>query len=677
MRRRIFLAIGGALLVMLIIITFSSRALLQGSYANLEKQYIARDVDRVLGDIQGNAASLGRTVEDYAAWTEMYQFVQHPSTAFSDANFTEQSAANIRIDVVLVLDNMGRLVFGRHFGSGAARADLEAGLSRWIVDHPHGLRISARDGHSEGLVSLPQGLLLAASRPIMDDLRTQPVKGTLVMGRLFDTEAVGQVARHVLVSMEAFRLGGSPLPDSVARAQEKLGPGSDRFLDTSDPQMVSMYAALHDVEGAAVAVLQVDAPRDIQEQGRRTLQFLFIWLLVIGVAFCGVVMLTIELSVLSRLMHLGRSLLAIGTSGDSTKRIRIGGKDQIAYIGAAINGMLDAQARSTEELRAIERRNEAFLDAVPDAIFRVTRDGTILDARSPRRLPLLEASDDLVGKDQEMILPLYSFLSPGLFDKSITATERALDTGEAQRMAFHVDTDTGRRWFEERFVASSDKEVMVLVREVTDLRQAEEARRKEILLKEIHHRVKNNLQVISSLLALQAGATEDAATRGLLYESRNRVHSMALIHEKLYQSGDERGISFSGYVRDLAAHLRHSYAGNSESVTMDIDVPEITLDVDVLVPCGLIINELLSNALKYAFPGGRAGTILLRMRREPAGTLALTVGDDGIGLPQTVDTASPHTLGLRIVNSLVAQLHGSLTVERAPGASFTITFPAA
>jgi two-component sensor histidine kinase len=312
---------------------------------------------------------------------------------------------------------------------------------------------------------------------------------------------------------------------------------------------------------------------------------------------------------------------------------------------------------------------------VPDAIFRVTREGTILDARSPRRLPLLETSEDLVGKDQEMILPMYSFLSPDLFDKSIAATEAALDRGEAQRMVFHVDTDTGRRWFEERFVASSDSEVMVLVREVTDLRLAEDARRKVVLLKEIHHRVKNNLQVISSLLALQAAATEDKATRGLLQESRNRVHSMALIHEKLYQSTDERGITFSTYVRDLAAHLRHSYAGNSESVTMDIDVEEITLDMDVLVPCGLIINELLSNALKYAFPDGRRGTISIRMRRQETGNLLLSIADDGIGFPAGIDYRRPGSLGLRIVNILVDQLRGSLSLASGPGSVFTINFP--
>jgi two-component sensor histidine kinase len=166
----------------------------------------------------------------------------------------------------------------------------------------------------------------------------------------------------------------------------------------------------------------------------------------------------------------------------------------------------------------------------------------------------------------------------------------------------------------------------------------------------------------------------DEKTRAMLNESRDRVRSMALIHEKLYQSEDERGISFSGYVRDLAAHLRHSYAGNSEAIAVGIDMEDVSLDMDASVPCGLIINELLSNALKYAFPGGRRGNIAIRLRRAGAGTLDLTIGDDGIGLPQGIDVRNPATLGLRIVNILVEQLRGTLMVNPGPGTSFTISF---
>jgi two-component sensor histidine kinase len=150
---------------------------------------------------------------------------------------------------------------------------------------------------------------------------------------------------------------------------------------------------------------------------------------------------------------------------------------------------------------------------------------------------------------------------------------------------------------------------------------------------------------------------------------------MALIHEKLYQEGDQRGISFAGYVRDLAAHLRHSYAGKSEAVTLAIDVEEVPMDMDLCVPCGLIINELLSNALKYAFPDGRRGTISIRMRRQETGNLLLSIADDGIGFPAGIDYRRPGSLGLRIVNILVDQLRGSLSLASGPGSVFTINFP--
>ncbi|MFI5368940.1 MAG: sensor histidine kinase, partial [Spirochaetia bacterium] len=233
----------------------------------------------------------------------------------------------------------------------------------------------------------------------------------------------------------------------------------------------------------------------------------------------------------------------------------------------------------------------------------------------------------------------------------------------------------GRRHFEERFVASGENEAIVLVRDVTAQKKAEEIRGQEVLLKEIHHRVKNNLQVISSLLALQAGSTDDEKTRALLTESRDRVRSMALIHEKLYPSGDAQGISFAGYVKDLAAHLRHSYAGNSGSVELGTDVEEMTLSMDVSVPCGLIINELLSNSLKYAFPGGRKGTISVSLHRVEGHRVTLTISDDGIGFPRQIDIRNPSTLGLRIVSILVEQLKGTLTKNTGPGTSFTISFP--
>jgi two-component sensor histidine kinase/sensor domain CHASE-containing protein len=674
MRKRILLAIGGTFLVMLAIMAFASRSILTHSYAELERRYMERDVQRVTSEIAEQTAALCVSVIDYAVWDETYDFIRHPDPGYAKTNFTDDVGENLGIDAVIATDANRLIVFRQSFRAGTA-GGIADGLARWMSAHAGFARFSTGAERAQGLVVLPEGEILeVAASPILDSLGEKPVAGSLVMARLLDAAAIQKLSTELILSVRMSALAHPSFTEETMRIVDRVTAETPIVLDIKQNDTVSGYTILPNVENAPAVIVRVDSPRDISSQGAATMRYYFFWLLFIGLGFAAAVLVTIERSVLSRLMFLGKSVLAIGTGGGSARRIAIKGKDQIAYIGAAINGLMDAQASATEELRASERRNAAFLDAVPDVIFRVTRDGTILDARSPTRLPLLETANDLVGKDSEQILPLYSFISPELFDKAFGAVGLTLDTGEPQSLVFHVDTETGRRYYEDRFVASGENEVIVLVREVTDIEKAEEARRQELLLKEIHHRVKNNLQVISSLLALQANATKDEDARALLAESRDRVRSMALIHEKLYQSDDKRGMSFASYVRDLVAHLRHSYTGNSDAITSVLDVEDVMLDMDVSVPCGLLINELLSNALKHAFPGGRTGTVTVRLHPAEQGMLALTVSDDGVGMPD--ESGSPSTLGLRIVEQLVRQLKGTLAVGRDHGTTFTITFPA-
>ena len=674
MRRRIFLVIGGTLVVMVLIIVAVTRWVLLDSFARLEARYLKTDLERVSNAIEGSLSSLSRPDDDWAAIDDSYNFMQTRSPVYVAANITDDIFENLRLNVLLLLDTQGRPVFGRAVDFAASRTgDIPGSLMNWLTTHPDFWRFTATDAHAQGIILLPEGPLLAVSRPVIRSLRQGPVRGALVMGRYLDNRETERLADRLRISLAVVTLNGSAEGEKAARA---LPPGAPPFIDTSNEDMVSAYMIVRDVDGAPAVALRVDEPRDIHQQGELTVRYFIAWILFVGIVFGTVVLVFIERRILSRLFRLSAGVLAVGTGGESSRRVPAGGKDQIAYLGAAINGMLDALGRSTEDLRASERRNEAFLDAVPDVIFRITREGTILDARSPEKLPLIEAANDLVGRDSEQILALYSFISPEHFNRSLAATKAALDTDTPQFLEYHVDAEGGRRHYEERFVTAGAEEVIVLVRDVTAVKKAEEARDKEVLLKEIHHRVKNNLQVISSLLALQAGSTADEKTRAMLNESRDRIRSMALIHEKLYQSEDQRGISFSGYVRDLAAHLRHSYAGNSEAVVVGIDMEDVSLDMDASVPCGLIINELLSNALKYAFPGGRPGNISIRLRRASTDSLDLTIGDDGIGLPQGIDVRNPTTLGLRIVNILVEQLRGTLMVNPGPGTSFTISFQA-
>ncbi|MFA6111065.1 MAG: histidine kinase dimerization/phosphoacceptor domain -containing protein [Candidatus Latescibacterota bacterium] len=197
---------------------------------------------------------------------------------------------------------------------------------------------------------------------------------------------------------------------------------------------------------------------------------------------------------------------------------------------------------------------------------------------------------------------------------------------------------------------------------------------KEVLLKEIHHRVKNNLQVISSLLDLQAGHTHDPRVIEMFRDSQNRVSSMGLIHERLYQADDLARVDFSEYIRGLVNNLFYSYSADAAAIALEIHVAQVVLDVDRGIPCGLIINELVSNSLKYAFPSGRQGCLQVHMRHQ-GDSLVLVVADDGVGIPEEIDLEHTTSLGLRLVGTLVRQLKGSLTMNRKEGTRFTIEFP--
>ncbi len=197
---------------------------------------------------------------------------------------------------------------------------------------------------------------------------------------------------------------------------------------------------------------------------------------------------------------------------------------------------------------------------------------------------------------------------------------------------------------------------------------------KEVLLKEIHHRVKNNLQVLSSMLRLQAGYIKDPQALELFEESQNRVRTMALIHEKLYQSQDLARIDFADYLRNLTNHLVRSYNGPKE-VALKVDVGEVHLTVETGIPCGLIVNELVSNALKHAFPGDRSGQIIVSLQRCD-GTYVLSVKDDGVGFPKDVDFRNTPSLGLQLVNTLATQLDGTVAlIANGAGTEFRIEFP--
>jgi PAS domain S-box-containing protein len=220
---------------------------------------------------------------------------------------------------------------------------------------------------------------------------------------------------------------------------------------------------------------------------------------------------------------------------------------------------------------------------------------------------------------------------------------------------------------------------IVTLRDITDRKLSEDKiksslKEKEVLLREIHHRVKNNLQIISSLLSLQSSYLKDEKAMDAFRESQNRVKSIAMIHEKLYQSTDLEKIDFEEYIHSLITRLFHSYNVNKDQIQSILEIDNVTLNINTAIPCGLIINELVSNSLKHAFPDGREGKINIALNSDNGRNFELTISDDGVGFPKDVDFQNTETLGLQLVNTLVRQLEGSIELENSKGTAFKINF---
>lgn len=199
---------------------------------------------------------------------------------------------------------------------------------------------------------------------------------------------------------------------------------------------------------------------------------------------------------------------------------------------------------------------------------------------------------------------------------------------------------------------------------------------KETLLKEVHHRVKNNLQTVSSLLSLQSRAVSDAKIEGIIKSSQHRVVSMSMVHEMLYKRDDYSSkIELKPYVQELCEYLVRSVKGNENKVSTDLDVGDYKLSIDTVIPLGLIINETITNALKYGIPDDNPGTIKIHLAKKGANTYEMYLGDDGIGFPEDVSPKNTKSLGLKLIHNLARQLRGTVVRDsKTKGTYYQINF---
>jgi len=331
--------------------------------------------------------------------------------------------------------------------------------------------------------------------------------------------------------------------------------------------------------------------------------------------------------------------------------------------------------RTEEELQA----REAYLDQ----LFESAQEAIVMADNKGRALRINQEFTGLFGYTQEEAVGkvLDELIAPKKLQKSATLITEKVTKGE--RTAFEaIRCRRDGQMIAVSVLASpiviGGKQVGTygIYRNITERKKAEEQikaslKEKEILLQEVHHRVKNNMQIISSLLNLQSRHVKDEESLGLFKSSQNRVKSMALIHERLYQSKDFSRIDVADYVQNLTNHLFITYGISKDAVKLKINIQDIFLDINTAIPCALIINELVSNSLKHAFPNGKKGMIKISMRPLGKREMELVVGDNGVGMPEDANLKNTKSLGLYLVSMLAEdQLHGEIKLDKTEGMAF-------
>ncbi|AFZ20504.1 PAS domain S-box protein [Allocoleopsis franciscana] len=330
------------------------------------------------------------------------------------------------------------------------------------------------------------------------------------------------------------------------------------------------------------------------------------------------------------------------------------------------------------ELQAVITRNMA------EGICLVRADNGVIVYANPKFERMFGYNPgELNGKHVSIVN--YADESMGAEEVNQAIRREVLQHGEATYEVHNVKKDGTPFWCRATTSIFDHPEygtVLVAVhQDITEHKQAADLikaslKEKEVLLKEIHHRVKNNLQIVTSLLQMQARRTKEPQAVEVLRDSKNRIASIALVHEKLYRSEDLANIDFGQYIPDLTTHLFDTYNVSSNTVSLNINVENILLQIDTAIPCGLIINELVSNSLKYAFPANRKGEIQIEFYSNKIDeNLTLIVRDNGMGIPKEFDIETAHSLGLTLVQGLVEQLEGTIELDRHQGTEFKITFP--
>ncbi len=709
-RRRSLITIFVTTIVLVAVLYVISRLIILDGFSEVEASMIKRDVARVMSALQFEMSSLRDAARQWSGSGGRTGEICNRQKSAVPGRLTDRFLTNLRLDAILILDPAGT------HAKGAVPENTEKPLRTTLAELRKiflaNASLTKNPGSSRvltGVLLLKDGPFMFASRPVPQGNDKGASANTLILGRYLDSERARRLS-NLLRMQVLFRSPNAPLPGPIPGSLDlkHAGPIAVRILDD---QVAEGFGLVLDPFGQPALVVEVKSKRNLYRVGQATAYYFLFCLAMVGIIFGAVSWETLEIGILVPLTRLIKDVSAIAERRTSSDRVTSQGNDEMAQLASAINSMLEAlegskqalvearrlleqkvlertaqltemneklteeieaRKRVQEDLRAGEARYRAVVDNQTELICRFSPDYRLTFVNDAYCRYFDAEPEDLLGKAMPPAAEgsrdegtTFHVSLPTKDNPLITCEKEViLNNGERRRQQW-----SDQAIFDER---GEIVEFQSVGRDITELEAS--AREKECLVQEIHHRVKNNLQIMMSLLDLQSEYVRDPKSLEVFRDAENRILSMALVHEHLYQSESFAEVRAQDYLQELIEELLFTYEDVGSHTAVSVNARDISFGVETAVPLGLIVSELASNSLKHAFSNAIAGEIRISLESLGNDEFELQVSDNGVGFSTGSSGNQQESFGLYLVRTLVEQLHGEMHIDASEGAAFLIRF---
>jgi sensor domain CHASE-containing protein len=459
LRKKILIISGVAILCLNLSLLFVMDTILMNGFSVLEKKDMGKNIIRAQNALDMEKQGIDSMLSDWAFWDDAYDFMENKNEGYIKKNLNDVTFSTQQLNFVMYLDLDGNIVYGRGF-------DLEKKVFKQLpknflfqtISKKQLLAINQSDNGMSGIVVLPEGTVLLAIKPIRDTDKQKPARGTMIAGRYLTSQEFANLAETAQLSLSAYQID-QDMPEDFLSAKSLISESSSSVIKTLNDETIAGYTVLMDVYRKPAMLLRVDTKRDIYMQGKNTLGYVIVVLVVIGILFGGINLLFLEKTILFRLAHLSKQVIDVGKQGNPAMHIDVSGKDELTELSGALNTMLKSLSLVQNELRTSEIINRVLLDGIPDSLLRLDHNGIIIDFKTGRSRLSASSPRMLPGRG---ISECYPEAISKVFMKKI---HEALESNTQQTFEYELSVNHYSVFQEVRIDTIGENEVIAIIRD--------------------------------------------------------------------------------------------------------------------------------------------------------------------------------------------------------------------